>query len=288
MEKKTIWHVNYLVRPPVPSFPRPVIVAREFADSTEYCQNGKWRRNETQCVFQYTISGYGIFQDHSGKYHVGPGKGFLCRVRDPDISYYYPPGLKGRWEFVFLAFVGSAAIRMCRQLVRTCGPVFTLDTGNRIISRLMNHGRYSRDIRSVSAAEGGALVMDLLLTLAGNVGEPAEDDSGKMLVRLASEIIRTNMDRDINVTQLARRCGVTREHLSRMFRLHSAQSPYRFIVQQKMNHAACLLRETTMTSRQISSRLGYASAEHFTRTFKRASGFSPMQFRKDGTLSINW
>ena len=80
--------------------------------------------------------------------------------------------------------------------------------------------------------------------------------------------------------------SVSREHLARRFKEETAMTPHEYIVREKMLLACHLLKDTAMSSKEISVRLGYDEPAHFTRTFKRAIQMTPSRFRAEGTLPV--
>ncbi len=72
------------------------------------------------------------------------------------------------------------------------------------------------------------------------------------------------------------------EHLTREFKKYVGVSPIEYLIRQKMNYAALLLRQTDKSVLQISSQIGYDSLSYFISQFKKRFGASPGQYRKQG------
>ena len=60
-----------------------------------------------------------------------------------------------------------------------------------------------------------------------------------------------------------------------------------YITKLKINYACTLLRYTDSSPLDISSRLAYDSLSHFNRVFKKITGMSPIQYRREITLTDN-
>ena len=54
-----------------------------------------------------------------------------------------------------------------------------------------------------------------------------------------------------------------------------------YITKLKINYACTLLRYTDSSPLDISCRLAYDSLSHFNRIFKKITGMSPIQYRKE-------
>jgi AraC-like DNA-binding protein/mannose-6-phosphate isomerase-like protein (cupin superfamily) len=74
-------------------------------------------------------------------------------------------------------------------------------------------------------------------------------------------------------------------YLSRMIKSNMGRSFIEIITDIKMNHASEMLRNTSMKIHEISEFVGYDSVDHFSRTFKKAYGMPPLDYRRSsGTV----
>jgi AraC-like DNA-binding protein len=83
-----------------------------------------------------------------------------------------------------------------------------------------------------------------------------------------------------SIASIARRIGVTPEHLSRTFREMGAEKPSHRLISKKMTHAAGLLLSGGWKVKQIAYELGYATQFHFSAVFKRQFGYSPRSLQQ--------
>jgi AraC-like DNA-binding protein len=66
----------------------------------------------------------------------------------------------------------------------------------------------------------------------------------------------------------------------RLFQRFDDQSPYQFLMRLKMNAAALQLQDPSALIKEIAYKLGFSSAFHFSRRFKKTYGVSPDTFRR--------
>jgi AraC-like DNA-binding protein len=78
----------------------------------------------------------------------------------------------------------------------------------------------------------------------------------------------------------ARKCHLTPEYFSRLFRQHTGQTAAQFLVRLRMDHAAKLLQEPGTSVKSAGLAVGYSDPYHFSRAFKRTHGVSPQSFRQ--------
>ncbi|MFP4106134.1 MAG: helix-turn-helix domain-containing protein [Phycisphaerae bacterium] len=283
-----LWHLRYLTYQPLASLPQLTNISAERRTETAYRHLGRYRRSEPQCVFQYTLTGRGVFRDAGGEHDVPAGTGFLVKINDPATAYYYPADAEQPWEFMYVAFVGRSADGPTAELTARFGPLYSLPMDSGIIARLLELGRRGSEQLAVSPGQGARLVTDLLTSLADSRQPAAPDDPSRRLATDAIQLVQRNVEHALNATELAELLGVSREHLTRVFAEQTGQTPYRYIQRRKALRAAHLLKESSLTNKQIAARLGYSRPGHFTRAFKSVMGLTPSRFRAVGSIPTSF
>lgn len=82
------------------------------------------------------------------------------------------------------------------------------------------------------------------------------------------------------VAELAERVGMSRTAFAMRFKAKAGVGPVEHLTQWRIQKACEILREERMGLDEIAWRIGYESAAAFSKTFKRAIGMSPGEFRK--------
>lgn len=80
--------------------------------------------------------------------------------------------------------------------------------------------------------------------------------------------------------QLAHECQVDPAYVCRLFRRFDQQSPYQYLLRQKMSHAANRLTEKGTSVKQVADELGFSDPFHFSRVFRKVMGMPPGQFAR--------
>ncbi len=88
-----------------------------------------------------------------------------------------------------------------------------------------------------------------------------------------------------SVNRLARELAVSRSVLAERFTEAIGQPPMRYLTHWRMQIAADLLRRTTLSLAEISTRVGYESEAAFSRAFKRRFESSPATWRPTPSLA---
>lgn len=111
---------------------------------------------------------------------------------------------------------------------------------------------------------------------------PSEPDTGalsKSRLRRVERYVQAHLDADLALDDLADEAGLSKYHFSRRFKERTGQSPYQFVIYERVRAARRLLRDTTRPLAQIAFDVGFSSQSHLTRTFKRHVGATPGTYR---------
>jgi AraC family transcriptional regulator len=99
------------------------------------------------------------------------------------------------------------------------------------------------------------------------------------LRRQLVEFIELNLAEPLSLGQLAGMCALSEYHFARMFRESFGLPPHQYLLARRMNRARELLRSTRMAFGEVALECGFASASHFSNTFKQAMGATPKAYR---------
>jgi AraC-like DNA-binding protein len=84
----------------------------------------------------------------------------------------------------------------------------------------------------------------------------------------------------IDLAAAARQAGLSPFHFLRLFAKVVGVTPHQYLVRSRLRHAARLLAGEDKTITDIALDVGFADLSNFVRTFHRAAGVSPRDFRK--------
>ncbi len=98
-------------------------------------------------------------------------------------------------------------------------------------------------------------------------------------VRRVAEHVEAHLTGALSLADLASTAGVSPYHFSRAFRRATGVSPYRFVVQRRLERAKVLLATEGLSIAAVGLACGFASAAHFSTTFRKAVGVNPARWR---------
>lgn len=109
-------------------------------------------------------------------------------------------------------------------------------------------------------------------------------DAGDRILRAAVE---SNVGSPVTVEELAFLCHMSLSTFKRKFARLYGTSPNKWLLQQRMELAATLLRQQHEKPSEVYHKVGYENHSSFTQSFKQVFGLTPSEFREqNGRLSI--
>ncbi|WP_020619091.1 response regulator transcription factor [Paenibacillus daejeonensis] len=109
----------------------------------------------------------------------------------------------------------------------------------------------------------------------GNPKEPIEE---------AKRYIEQHLSRELSLEEVAERLGLNASYLSQLFRQVAGETFVQYRTKRRIELAKRLLAQPHVKITDISHEVGYADHPHFTKTFKRSTGYTPAEYR--GLLGI--
>lgn len=102
------------------------------------------------------------------------------------------------------------------------------------------------------------------------------------LLQEVREYIQANfMDPDLSLDRLNEEFGLNAKYLSQLFKDRFGEGFMDFLIKLRMDRAKQLLLETSEPIQTISGKVGYVNVISFTRAFKKITGLTPGDFRKN-------
>jgi len=144
--------------------------------------------------------------------------------------------------------------------------------------------RYLAHSQTAGTCKGWRLAvagLEVLLESMEQARKEAPPDRVSAALFRLIEKIRRNPAAHYSVEEMARETGLSESQLTRRFHALVGESPNRFLLSQRLLLAESLLRESSLTVKEISERLGYADPYFFSRQFRRFRGVPPSSLRKE-------
>jgi AraC-like DNA-binding protein len=272
---------GFTVNAPVAALPHLRTVGEQWLASRA---DIAWHEHPVwECYVQ--LAGTATWEDRRGRIELGPGAGYLvapgtwhrlARVRDP----------RHHFAFAILDLDGlvrdrlphlAPALAEARRLVGfQVAPAERIRDPLRALCSAIRSGGSLRD-QAVGLAQD-ALAVALLQWVVEPAAPPALVEHPA--VHLVRSRIESAPGRPWSLAQLAEGSGLGPKHLCALFGAKVGETPHRYLLSVRLACAKRALLESDLSVTEIAAELGFASSQHFARTFRARVGTTPRDFRR--------
>ncbi len=99
--------------------------------------------------------------------------------------------------------------------------------------------------------------------------------------RAVASYIEENLSKQICLGSLAERARLSRHHFCRAFRQSFGVPPHRYHVERRIDQAKLLLADRAMSITDVGLTLGYSQTSSFSVAFRKLTGRSPSEYRRE-------
>ena len=242
----------------------------------------------------WTTSGEADFQEREGKrpwitHRIKRGSFFLTSGGAP---------YECRWKTVTSEPFESMAVFIELPLLqRALDEVFGADAAHvRLrdisaftdvaLSALMERVREELMRRHASPLFLEGIAQAIAIHLARNYAETTKESPSASpslpgyKLRQITDWMAENIAEEFNLDRLAAQAGLSKFYFNRLFKSSMGVSPSRYHMTLRMDQAKRLLRETKKNIVSVGLDVGYANPSHFAQLFRRETGLSPSDYRR--------
>jgi len=229
----------------------------------------------------WVVRGSGTLETGDTRLALAPGRG--CWLVDLRQARSYLPQDGKRLETVGFRFHGPALEAWREALGEDAAFVFReerefaiLRRAQRLLLKLARQRPVDWEWRVHETINEvlGRLAQMRRLFQASPMKEPEP-------VRRVLEVVLAEPDRDWQAAALARISGVSYSRLRDLFKASRAETLHDFLQRIRLDEARRLLGDSRLTIKEVAARLHFSSEFYFSHFFRKASGMSPTQFRRE-------
>lgn len=100
------------------------------------------------------------------------------------------------------------------------------------------------------------------------------------------ETIHAHLYEEIPVESLAQSCRMSTSHFIHQFKEYTGFSPHTYQIRLRLERAKELMSSTTMNVSEIAFAVGYDNPLYFSRLFRRHTGMSPSEYRREVSAPV--
>ncbi|MCP3967023.1 MAG: AraC family transcriptional regulator [Lentisphaerae bacterium] len=226
-------------------------------------------------LFEYLISDLGYLEIGGKKYHCQPDSFFIV---PPETENSYWADSKAMWEKLFFICGGDLVTSLLQ--IYGMNDIFYINDGRAFLKYFKDmylisktHG-YSRD------KESALTFHKFLIDISEQVGENNEKKRFPEKVVKLREKLDTSVEKVFDLEKCCVSLGISKAYMIRLFKSNCGVTPYEYLLRLRVKTAELLLKHSMLTIKEISARLAFNDQYHFSNTFKKRNGISPVAFRK--------
>jgi two-component system response regulator YesN len=121
-----------------------------------------------------------------------------------------------------------------------------------------------------------------LLTLAAELSETLSyrQRQERSIVAEIERYIAQHIDEDLSLQALASKFYLSREYISRRFKLESGSTLSEYVERLRIDKAKLLLGNPQLKITEVAAMVGYPDEKYFSKVFKKQTGYPPIRYRK--------
>lgn len=97
-------------------------------------------------------------------------------------------------------------------------------------------------------------------------------------LRCAMEYIDNNIEKELTLSDIAKRAFMSQNYFSSVFKKYNGISPWEYITIKRVERAVLFLRTTSLTKLEIAEKCGFSSSSNFYKAFEKITGKTPTDF----------
>ena len=228
----------------------------------------------------YVYRGSALLESNSLAYKLGASGGFFSF---PDLSYELKNADTEPLLVTWLCFSGYTVENyLNRANITRTKPVFS--DGEGMVGEkfqklyLAAHKLPNRYCRMVSALYD---IFSYLLDVNPTKQSDSYVDNADFFAVKAVDFIEHNYTRNISVEDIANALGISKKHLYVIFNNTLKISPKQYLIYYRIDKACMRLQLSAQSVLEISESVGYTNQFYFAKEFKRLTGMTPSEYRKN-------
>lgn len=226
----------------------------------------------------FITSGSGIFESaETAAQEVEAGS---CFILFPGVWHRYGPSVHVGWEEYWIGFNGSYPQQLMDKFFEPQNPVVKTGLNKQLLAL------FTEILGAVSEAQVGypQLVAGITMQVLGllnkvKLTEKIEDDPESVWVSQAIFLLQQQLHGHVDIEALAGRFPISYSKFRKTFKRHTGKSPNQYHLDLRLDKAEELLRNTSLSIKEIGYHTGFDSPYYFSRMFKAKFGLSPKHFR---------
>lgn len=228
-------------------------------------------------ILHYVFEGEGVLHLDQKEFHIKKNQFFLL---PPDALVHYQASSTNPWHYTWIQFHGFKSTELLREMgLSRKNPVYIPTENNHILRQSLLHiiNNYAKEYICIGYMY---FLFHHMIELAPDKVKQ-KSEPALAYVRCAIDYINVKYCEPVLVRHIAEHCGVDRAYLSKIFKHATGYTLQEYLIQFRVKKAKQLLKETELSIQHVSYSVGYNDPFTFSKVFKKQTGCSPTQWRRE-------
>lgn len=156
---------------------------------------------------------------------------------------------------------------------------FLPSDGKRFRETFLHTVTLAQSADAVDMLEAQANATELIAAILRDFTAPARESRPASSLHWITSYMSLRLGEQMTVGDLAARAHLSPSRFAAVFRRQFGTSPHAYLTSLRIEHACSLLATTDATQAEIARLCGFADVPHFSKTFRRSTGFTPGEYR---------
>ena len=248
----------------------------------EYMFNPSNGRILPEYQLLYIIDGQGVLKTRNGgEFRICPGDMFLIF---PGEWHTYSPDPETGWKEYWIGFSGiNVDNRVKSGFFSVENPLYHIGYDEIMVEL------YREAINTATRQEPyfqqllAGIVNHLLglMFMTGSNRLLQHDNGTTQIIDKAKAFLQESVETEISMPEVAEHLNISYTKFRRLFKEYTGQSPAQYFINLRIHRAKEMLRGSSIPIKEISYMLHFETPEYFATLFKKKTGQSPTDFRKN-------
>ncbi len=234
----------------------------------------------SQCyAFEYINRGEGTLICNDKVYHLEKGDLFIL---PKGSNYQYFPDIKRPWSRLRFSADGILVSNLIVSyglhdvvMVKNFG-------GERLFKEILELSRKMPDENALY--ESSIKFHEILQKIYAAQSRNIPQNNALAIKKILDSSLYKH---DFTMKDVSKILGISKAQIISIFREKFGETPYKYLIQQRIQLSAEMLLNTDMSIKEISDTFCFSDQHYYANVFKKITGSSPNQYRKERTELYN-
>lgn len=258
--------------PPSEFSPRPFDV--ELA-GISYCDGSYHitRNHSSILCLEYVISGTGTIETPEGIFHPSAGDTYLLHQGE---NHNYYSDKKNPWTKIWLNCYGDLLSPLLSSYGLLHSHYFPCTPTENYFRDILTVAKRTPSSQSVDSI---CIIFHRLLQFLHNQNEQSNQHTPSTAATTMKHYLDEHFKEKVQIDDLSRLVFLSHSQVIRLFRFSFGITPMEYVEKRRIEYAKILLKNTSLSIRDIAEQCGFSDEHYFSGYFKKRTGIPPRAYR---------